>query len=229
MVHASTHTPETSQSVRVVATVRPNCLDRRLTLIRVVRPKQVMTSDFKVVNMVAGTRLTDSIDLYSVSATLNIDYEAEQFPGMVYRISPDTHGPDAPTLCLLLFSSGKCVATGAKSYADVEKAMGLIHDDLTAADFSLWPFNPTDIEVSNIVITTDYGASLSLHNLCLALPFDRSEYEPEQFPRLIYRLSETNGVCLIFSSGKCVITGTSSLDEAEEAVGELRAELDSYI
>jgi len=26
-----------------------------------------------------------------------------------------------------------------------------------------------------------------------------------------------------------VITGTSSLDEAEEAVGELRAELDSYI
>jgi len=34
---------------------------------------------------------------------------------------------------------------------------------------------------------------------------------------------------LIFSSGKCVITGTSSLDEAEEAVAELQAELDAYV
>ena len=54
-------------------------------------------------NMVAGTRLTNSIDLYAVSAELDVDYEAEQFPGMVYRISPATHGPTAPTLCLLLF------------------------------------------------------------------------------------------------------------------------------
>jgi transcription initiation factor TFIID TATA-box-binding protein len=188
-----------------------------------------MTTDFKVVNMVAGTRLTDSIDLYSVSATLDVPYEAEQFPGMVYRVSPDTHGPTAPTLCLLLFSSGKCVATGAKAYEDVETAMSMIHADLSDNGFSMWPFDPADIEVSNIVITTDYGNNLSLRNLVLALPFDRSEYEPEQFPGLIYRLSETAGVCLIFSSGKCVITGTSSLDEAEEAVGELRAELDSYI
>jgi transcription initiation factor TFIID TATA-box-binding protein len=188
-----------------------------------------MTTDYKVVNMVAGTRLTDSIDLYSVSATLDVPYEAEQFPGMVYRVSPETHGPTAPTLCLLLFSSGKCVATGAKAYEDVETAMSLIHEDLSDNGFSMWPFDPADIEVSNIVITTDYGNNLSLRNLVLSLPFDRSEYEPEQFPGLIYRLSETAGVCLIFSSGKCVITGTSSLDEAEEAVGELRAELDSYI
>ncbi len=188
-----------------------------------------MTSDFKVVNMVAGTRLTNSIDLYAVSAELDVDYEAEQFPGMVYRISPATHGPTAPTLCLLLFNSGKCVATGAKTYEDVVTAMQMIHDDLNEAKFSLWPFEESDIEVSNIVITTDYGNTLSLRNLCLSLPFDRSEYEPEQFPGLIYRLTETSGVCLIFSSGKCVITGTSSLDEAEEAVAELRAELDSYI
>jgi transcription initiation factor TFIID TATA-box-binding protein len=79
------------------------------------------------------------------------------------------------------------------------------------------------------VITTDYGNTLSLRNLVLALPFDKSEYEPEQFPGLIYRLTETSGVCLIFSSGKCVITGTSSLDEAEEAVAELQAELDAYV
>ena len=188
-----------------------------------------MTTDYKVVNMVAGTRLTDSIDLYAVSAELGVDYEAEQFPGMVYRISPDTHGSDAPTLCLLLFSSGKCVATGAKSYDEVLTAMQMIHDDLSEANFSLWPFDESDIEVSNIVITTDYGNTVSLRNLVLSLPFDKSEYEPEQFPGLIYRLTETAGVCLIFSSGKCVITGTSSLDEAEEAVAELRSELDAYV
>ena len=96
-----------------------------------------MTTDFKVVNMVAGTRLTDSIDLYSVSATLDVPYEAEQFPGMVYRVSPDTHGPTAPTLCLLLFSSGKCVATGAKAYEDVETAMSMIHADLSELNAEL--------------------------------------------------------------------------------------------
>ena len=40
-----------------------------------------------IVNMVASTQLTESIDLYDVSHKLGITYEAEQFPGMVYRVT----------------------------------------------------------------------------------------------------------------------------------------------
>ena len=56
---------------------------------------------YKVVNMVASTRLTQSIDLNEVSDILGIDYEQEQFPGMVYRVA-------TPKVCLLLFRSGRC-------------------------------------------------------------------------------------------------------------------------
>ena len=48
---------------------------------------------------------------------------------------------------------------------------------------------------------------LNLNNLTFHLPFDKVEYEPEQFPGLIYRLDFPRVVCLIFGSGKMVITG----------------------
>ncbi len=179
-----------------------------------------------IVNMVASTQLTESIDLYDVSANMGITYEAEQFPGMVYRVGEDTHGEGAPKVCLLLFGSGRLVATGAKSYDDVVIAMNHIFDDLKNHDFELWDFDEDNIQVQNIVMTYDYGHTLHLHDLVLTLPFDRCEYEPEQFPGLIFRLDKTSGVCLIFSSGKCVVTGTNSPEEALAAVDELKEVLD---
>jgi transcription initiation factor TFIID TATA-box-binding protein len=177
--------------------------------------------------MVASARLTDTIDLHEVASTLDLDFEAEQFPGMVYRVGEETHGTGAPKVCLLLFGSGRVVATGARSYDDVVIAMNHIVDDLNDHEFDLWDFNEDDIQVQNIVMTYDYAETLHLHELVLALPFERSEYEPEQFPGLIFRLKETSGVCLIFSSGKCVITGTNSPDEALAAIDELKEVLDT--
>jgi transcription initiation factor TFIID TATA-box-binding protein len=63
---------------------------------------------------------------------------------------------------------------------------------------------------------------LNLANLTISLPMARTEWEPEQFPGLIFRLEDLPSVCLIFSSGKCVITGSNSLEEAEQAVEALR-------
>ena len=59
---------------------------------------------------------------------------------------------------------------------------------------------------------------LNLNNLTFHLPFDKVEYEPEQFPGLIYRLDYPRVVCLIFGSGKMVITGARAKDEILEAV-----------
>ena len=59
---------------------------------------------------------------------------------------------------------------------------------------------------------------LNLNNLTFHLPFDKVEYEPEQFPGLIYRLDFPRVVCLIFGSGKMVITGARRKDEILEAV-----------
>ncbi|HIG33508.1 MAG TPA: hypothetical protein EYQ11_01315 [Candidatus Poseidoniales archaeon] len=66
---------------------------------------------------------------------------------------------------------------------------------------------------------------LNLNNLTFHLPFDKVEYEPEQFPGLIYRLDYPKVVCLIFGSGKMVITGARHKDEILEAVEQIKDEL----
>ena len=66
---------------------------------------------------------------------------------------------------------------------------------------------------------------LNLNNLTFHLPFDKVEYEPEQFPGLIYRLDYPRFGCLIFGSGKMVITGARAKDEILEAVQFIQDEL----
>lgn len=172
-----------------------------------------------VVNMVASTQLTESIDLYDVSNKLGINYEAEQFPGMVYRVA-------TPKVCILLFRSGKAVVTGAKSEEDVTAGLQVLHDDLTDNGYEMWPYQPEDISIENIVVTYEYGSDLDLSHLIFTMPFDKTEYEPEVFPGLIYRIDEPKSVCLVFSSGKCVITGCKSEGEAELATEQLVEQLD---
>ncbi len=71
----------------------------------------------------------------------------------------------------------------------------------------------------------DQPRKLNLNNLTFHLPFDKVEYEPEQFPGLIYRLDYPKVVCLIFGSGKMVITGARHKDEILEAVQIIQDEL----
>jgi hypothetical protein len=53
------------------------------------------------------------------------------------------------------------------------------------------------------------------------------EYEPEQFPGLVYRLDEPRVVVLLFGSGKLVCTGARRPEDLELAVGKIRGELQS--
>jgi transcription initiation factor TFIID TATA-box-binding protein len=172
-----------------------------------------------VVNLVASTRLAPSIDVVQLALDLGIDYEPEQFPGMVYRVA-------SPRVCVLVFRSGKVVATGAKSYADARTAFKQLHTDLTKHGYNPSTFpDDADILLQNLVVTYDVGTPLQLPALSFTLPMDKTEYEPEQFPGLIYRIDHPSAVCLIFSSGKCVITGTKSLADAQIATEQVHDEI----
>ena len=107
----------------------------------------------QVVNIVASMRLTDSIDVNAVADELLIDYEQEQFPGMVYRV-------ENPKVCLLLFRSGKAVATGAKTVDDVDVAFKILRDDLIQHDFDLWAEKDCEVNLHNIVYD---GRFIHLH------------------------------------------------------------------
>ena len=175
-----------------------------------------MSNDYTVVNMVATAKLGEFFDLIDISDDLDIYYAPEQFPGMSIKITN-------PKVCVNLFRSGQAVATGAKTFDDVNSAFEQVRSMLEKGGYE--PFSEISPSLSNVVITHNMGQELNLANLTIALPMARTEWEPEQFPGLIFRLEDLPSVCLIFSSGKCVITGSNSLEEAEQAVEALREEL----
>jgi transcription initiation factor TFIID TATA-box-binding protein len=71
--------------------------------------------------------------------------------------------------------------------------------------------------VQNMVFSGELCDSLNQGALAIGLGLEHIEYEPEQFPGLIYRPDELNVAILLFASGKLVVTGVKSPDEATEA------------
>jgi transcription initiation factor TFIID TATA-box-binding protein len=86
--------------------------------------------------------------------------------------------------------------------------------------------NP-DITVQNIVASADLHTILNLNAIAIGLGLENIEYEPEQFPGLVYRIDEPKVVVLIFSSGKLVVTGGKSPEDCEKGVKVVRQQLDN--
>jgi transcription initiation factor TFIID TATA-box-binding protein len=83
-----------------------------------------------------------------------------------------------------------------------------------------------EITVQNIVTSADLGRNLNLNAIAIGLGLENIEYEPEQFPGLVYRLEEPSVVALLFGSGKLVITGGKEPADAREAVDVIVSRLD---
>jgi len=67
----------------------------------------------------------------------------------------------------------------------------------------------------NIVATVDLCVPLHLKHLCLHLR--HAEFNPTRFRAVIFRLREPLSTCLIFSTGKLVVTGCESIEHAKLA------------
>ncbi|MFC1691565.1 TATA-box-binding protein [Nanoarchaeota archaeon] len=167
--------------------------------------------DIKVVNIVISSSLEHDIPLEKMAATLsNTEYNPEQFPGLVIRIKD-------PKTSALIFSSGKIVCTGARTMENVEKSIQEIIKSLEKININI-TVKP-EPKVQNIVASGSIGMVLNLNELAMKL--ENTEYEPEQFPGLVYKLPQAKATFLLFSNGKIVCTGTKSEKEVHEAVDKL--------
>jgi transcription initiation factor TFIID TATA-box-binding protein len=167
--------------------------------------------DIKVVNIVVSTSLEHDIPLEKMAATLsNTEYNPEQFPGLVIRIKE-------PKTSALIFSSGKVVCTGARSMDKVDEAIKKIIKSLEKINVKI-TIKPVII-IQNIVASGSVGMDLNLNSLAMKL--ENTEYEPEQFPGLVYKLKEAKATFLLFSNGKVVCTGTKSEKEVHAALDKL--------
>jgi len=175
--------------------------------------------EIKVQNIVASSTLAERLDLDVIAQSLEeAEYEPEQFPGLVYRLSN-------PKTATLLFTSGKINCTGAKSIQEVETAIEIIAEKLRKTGVEVYK-NP-EIVIQNIVATSDLGGELNLSEVALAVGLENVEYEPEQFPGLVYRIRDPRVVMLLFSSGKIVVAGAKNIEDVSLAVDNLSKELSS--
>lgn len=179
------------------------------------KKKEEPKRDIKVVNIVISTALHHDIPLEKMAATLsNTEYNPEQFPGLVIRIKD-------PKTSALVFSSGKVVCTGARTLEHVDLAMKKIIKSLEKINVKI-TIKP-EIKIQNIVASGSVGMALNLNTLAMKL--ENTEYEPEQFPGLVYKLKEAKATFLLFSNGKVVCTGTKSEKEVHIALDMLIARL----
>jgi len=163
-------------------------------------------------NVVSSATLNQRIDLNAIVRMFpSVEYKPEQFPGLVYRLKK-------PKTATLVFSSGKMVCTGAKSETQSKKAVRKVVDDLLKEGI-ITVAKPV-IKVQNIVASAGLGGYIDLEKSVYKL--DRTMYEPEQFPGLIYRMDDPKVVILIFSSGKLVCTGARKESEVHTSVKKLK-------
>lgn len=170
-----------------------------------------MKSDLSVQNIVATASLGKPVTLTKLARSQsNTEYNPEQFPGLVLRIKK-------PKSAVLVFSSGNLVCTGTKSVQQVKEVIEQVIKQLAKIGVKIT--DKPKITVQNIVASGSIDVDLNLN--ILALELENTEYEPEQFPGLVYKLDDPTTTFLLFSNGKLVCTGTKSRQQLDQAMEQL--------
>jgi transcription initiation factor TFIID TATA-box-binding protein len=116
-----------------------------------------------------------------------------------------------------IYKSGKYIIYGLKSLDSVnqsyEEFLAILSPIVDSAIV-------TPPAIRNIVGMDDFHMKIPLSRLVAALQMENVEYEPEQFPGVIYR--GASGTALIFSSGKVIFAGCKDMHSMEMFSDELR-------
>jgi transcription initiation factor TFIID TATA-box-binding protein len=171
----------------------------------------------KIENVVASSSLGVNIKLEKLVSSLdNIEYEPEQFPGLVLRLKK-------PKAAALIFSSGKIVCTGAKSPKEAKSVVAKIVAKMNKIGIKV-PKN-YKVRMENIVASAKLDRELNLNNIAFNL--ENTEYEPEQFPGLVFRMDDPRVTFLLFGSGKIICTGGRTIEDVKRAIVKLDKKLRS--
>jgi transcription initiation factor TFIID TATA-box-binding protein len=174
-------------------------------------------ADFRVRNVVASAGVAQSLRLEDLAAGIPGAMLDLRFPRVVFRHS-------APKVTALAFGSGRVVLTGLTDPATTPLALAAVLTVLRDAGAALDEPAPKPTIV-NLVASGSLGGRVLLRRLVLARDFDRVEFDPEQFPGLVYR-PEAGGVALVFGTGSFIVTGARSVEGAEAIAAEVRSVID---
>jgi len=166
----------------------------------------------KIQNIVLSVTYEDTeFNLEKLTRSLDgAVYDPEVFPGITYK-------SEHPRASFLIFASGKMNCVGARSLNDAKQAIRKLTRKLRKAHIKVK--REPKLKVQNIVASVDFGRKFDLEDI--ARRFENTEYEPEVFPGLVFRLDDPKVVVLLFVSGKGVCAGAKSIKNVKKATQKI--------
>ncbi len=174
----------------------------------------------EIANVVGSGDLHAELDLEPLEGDLStpyLEYDPSNYHGLYVRL--EEGGP-----LITVYRSGKYIISGCSSYEALNETNEGFLEKMTELGI-VEQSQDTGFEVQNVVCTATLDKDANLNALSIGLGLESTEYEPEQFPGLIYRPSDIGAVLLVFANGKAVITGARSLNTAEKAFDHLRSQV----
>jgi len=162
----------------------------------------------EIQNIVASVDLNTDLNLAQLNTLLKeAEYNPDSFPALIVKLKN-------PKVSFLVFRNGKINCTGAKSAEMAEDGVKNLIELLRSKGIEIK--TKPEVIVTNVVATVDLGVTLNLDEI--ALNVENVEYEPEQFPGLVYKPHGSRISVLVFATGKLVIAGMKRPSDAEEVL-----------
>ena len=172
-----------------------------------------------VVSTMGSGDLGRELDIDAVIESLEAEFgiESTRQSGSMVTIRLEPGGP-----ALTLYRTGTYQIRGTDSRETLFEANEDLLDALRSVGVE---FSNPDFEQNNAVFLENFDTDIQLESLALHLGLENVEYDPEQFPGVIYRPPAVGTVNLIVSSGKTIISGTTQEEVAERSSEHLREQL----
>lgn len=172
-------------------------------------------ANFQVVNIVGTIDFNREFDLEALASEfqkrdeiVDVKFDPSKHHWLQTWFKPDN-------TYVAFYRRGTCSLTGCKSIENFETVGNRVRDVME--DVLGMKIEP-EVRIRNIVGTYDTRSPISLEILSFELGLESVEYEPEQFPGLIYRGS--NYAILVFSSGKLLCTGLADMKSISQTIDD---------
>lgn len=178
---------------------------------------ELVDAGLSIENIVATLDFSQEFDLSNLVEFLDdSEYDPEMSPFLIYR-------PSAFNGTVLIPTNGMASFVGCKSKDDLIGLSNHLISQLSEIAPERLP-ESSKLEIQNMVVQGEVGAELELTEIALLFGMERTEYEPEQFPGVIYRPSDGSTV-LIFASGKFMVNGAKTYKNAFVTANDILKDL----
>jgi transcription initiation factor TFIID TATA-box-binding protein len=177
--------------------------------------------EFNIVNIVGGITYEQELELSALAETFE---QRDEINSVTYEPSKNhwLQACFAPNNAYVPFyRSGKCSVVGNSSFEQFWETVDQVN--IIMRELLEFEYEPK-VEVTNVVATAELDSFPSLEVLAVELGLERTEYEPEQFPALIYR--KERAVILLFANGKLICTGLTSVNHISSSIDRVCTQID---